>query len=303
MKKLYHYAPMMVLSIFAVLFLLVFEVTFFVSQVLFKPDIYSQVMGKQAVAEAIYEDLDEYFEQFAAPTGIPKEVFTSALDEDELSNGAYALLEDCLEYLTNEDAAEPVVAYDYTELEDSITSYIEEYSEENDIEKDDEYYELIDQTISTAENQIASRLDIIMLHTLCETNVAKSVHKYAGYITAAMVIAGIILAVLIVAMFVINRHHLRDMTYWVGTIMFSSAVVWLIPTVYLDSVGYFDSFFVTTEHIYLTVTGLFDEILSRVIYAQTIVLIIGIALIILTIIIHMLYSEYRKRLRNRHAND
>ena len=303
MKKLYHYPSMFIFSILAVIVLIVFEIVFFVTQTIFDPDIYSESMSKESVSESVYNSLDEYFEQYAAPTRIPKEVFTDSLDEDKLTAAVYSLIDDCLQYLTNSDAPVPEPSYDFTELEESITSYIEEYSEENDIEKDDDYYDLIENTISTAEAQINSKLDVTMLYTLTQSGFATRIHAYTGYIKIALPILAVLLLVIIGIMFIINLHHLRDMPYWIGSILFTSSLIILVPVLYLDKTSYFDNFFISTEYIYNMITGLINTAMSRIITFQTILCIIGVVLIISTLIIQKLYKKYLKLQHQRHRSD
>lgn len=291
---------MLVLSLLTAFVSIVFETTAFISQTLFKPQIYSDTMGKNSISQTIYDELDEYFKQYSAPTGIPAEVFTKSLDKKKLSNAAYALLTDSLNYLTDPDAPKPSVTYDFTQLEADITAYIEDYSEQNEIEKDEEYYSLIDRTISTAEEQIENKLDIMMLHTLSQTSFASTLHKYADLVTVVMTASAILLAVLISLMIFIDRRHPRDFPYWAGSIMFCSSAVILIPAVYLKRSGFFDGFFMRSEHIYRTVTGLFNEILDRVIFSQTVILAVGVFLVILTLVI---YKVYRNHCEKKHFAD
>lgn len=300
MKKLYHYTPMLILSLITAFILMIFEISAFISQTLFKPQIYSDTMGKGSISQTIYDELDEYFKQYSAPTGIPHEVFTKSLDKKKLSNAAYALLTDSLSYLTNPDAPKPQVTYDFTQLESDITEYIENYSEQNEIEKDEEYYSLIDSTITTAKEQIENKLDIMMLYTLSQTGFASKLHKYAGMVNIGMTASAILLAVLLSLMVFIDRHHPRDFPYWTGSIMFCSSAVILVPAIYLKKTRFFDGFFMRSEHIYRTVTGLFSEILDKIIFSQTIILAIGVFLIILTLVIHKLYRNYCKK---RHFAD
>ena len=58
---------------------------------------------------------------------------------------------------------------------------------------------------------------------------------------------------------------------------------------------FFDRFFVKSDYIYRTVTGLCDTALDRIITAQTIALMIGILLILLTLVIHAIYLKYLRR--------
>jgi hypothetical protein len=302
MKKLYHYPSMFILSVVSALVLILFEATLFVSQVLFKENIYSEALGKFDIAGTIYDELDTYFEQLYAPTGIPKEVYMDSIEKSALSQASYTLLTDSLEYLTNPKADKPEIQYDFTQLESDITEYIENYADENGDEKDDDYYSLIDNTISVAESQIQSRLDVMMLYTVSQTGFAEKIHNASGYVNYAMVGVGAVLLILLAVMFAINRHHLRDMTYWIGGIMLSASAVIIAPALYLEKTGYFNKFFMRSNHIYQTVTGFFSVALDKIITAQVALLIIAVVLIVATLGIHSLYVFYLKKKDERHRD-
>ena len=294
MKKLYHYPAMMVLSFFAVIFLMVFEASTFVETVVFKPALYSEAIGRKAVINAVYEDLEVYFTQFSAPTGIPAEVFIDPIKKEELSQSSFELLTDSLEYLTDKNAPKPEIKYDFKPFEDSVVGYIESYSDQNNIEKDEDYYNLIDNTVSTGEGQIRHHLDVMMLYQLSNSRYGGVLHEKSGYIRTVMLGSAGVLVLIALLMFIIDRHHIRDLTYWLGLIVAVSSIVILIPCIYLNKINYFSTFFMRSPHIYLTVTGVFQTMLNMIIYFETIMLIIGLILIVLTIVIHMIYVKYKR---------
>lgn len=283
---------MFILTMLEILALIVFEISAFFSQVVFKTEIYEEVLDKYKVAEAIYEDLDTYFGQFAIPTGIPKEVFTESITVEDINRSLHSMLTGSLKYLTNETAPVPKVTYDFTELENGITKYIEEYSEENGIEKDEEYYNLINKTISTAEKQITDRLDVVMLYKVASSKFAASVHKYPRLVNNIKLASAVAMGVILLLMFFVNRHHPRDMTYWIGTVFFCSGAFLLIPMLYIKKKGYIGSFFMKSEHVYRAVTGLLGSLLDGIIKTQIIMIVVGVLLIICTLIIHVIYKKY-----------
>lgn len=298
-KKLYHYAAMTVLTVFSVMVLLAAEACAFVNYVILDEAIYSEAIGRYGVAEAAYDQLVEYFTQYEAPTGIPAEVFTDAISEEDIIAASYRLTVDSVDYLSGRADSQPEITYDFTELEESVRNYIEEYSEENDIEKDSDYYELIDNTIAVSEAQISGRLDAMMLYTLSTSTAGSSLNGLLPYVKPAMFGLAAVFALLVVLMFIINRNHLRDMPYWCGSIMFCSSAAILIPVIYLKKTAYFDSFIISTEHIYKAITGLANSCLEHIISAQSTVMIIGVVLIVSTLIIHSLYVRYRQKLHER----
>lgn len=295
MKRLYHYPAMIVLALLAALFAVIFEVCTFFSLVLMKPEIYSEAMGSKGVSDAIYEDLNTYFEHYAAPTGIPKEVFTKSLDKSELSKAAYQLLSDSLAYLSDPNAVKPEPQYDFTQLDKDITDYIEANTDHDKVEDKDEYNKLVENTISTAEGQIKSRLDVMMLYTLSKTGFAAKVHTCAGYIRFGAFASAAAAVIFLAAMVIVDRRHPRDLPYWFGCTIFSASTLVLVPSLYLQKVHFFDRFFVKSDYIYRTVTGLCDTALDHIITAQTIALMVGILLILLTLVIHAIYLKYLRR--------
>lgn len=289
----------MILSFFAVIILIVFEAAMFVETVVFKPALYSEAIGRKAVINAVYDDLEIYFTQFSAPTGIPSEVFIDPINKDDISQSAFDLLSDSLAYLTDKNAPKPEIKYDFKPFEDSVVGYIEDYSERNNIEKDEDYYNLIDNTVSTGEGQIRHHLDVMMLYQLSNSKYGEVMHNKSGYIRMIMFGSAGVLALIAILMFVVDRNHIRDLTYWVGMVIAVSAVILLIPCTYLNKINYFSTFFVRSPHIYLTVTGVFQTMLNMIIYFETVMLIIGLILIVLTIVIHMLYVSYRRAKHDR----
>ncbi|MBR1725019.1 MAG: hypothetical protein IJ723_08415, partial [Ruminococcus sp.] len=261
--------------------------------VVFEPDLYSEAIGRKAVINATYEDLTNYFTQFSAPTGIPAEVFNDPITKDDLSAASFQLLKDSLSYLTDKNAPKPEITYDFKPFEDSVVGYIESYSEENDIVKDDDYYNLIDNTVSTGEGQIIHHLDIMLLYDLSNSRYGELLHEKSGYVRTVFFASCIALMILLVVMILVDRRHPRDLPYWAGMIIAVTSLVILIPCYYLNKINYFSTFFIRSRHIYLTVTGVFQTMLNMIIYYETIMLVVGLILIILTIIIHMLYKRYR----------
>ena len=300
MKKLYHYSVMLVLSIFSVLFLIAFEVTAYTQFVLFQPDMYSEAMITGRVDEVIYDDLKDYFTGFSAPTGIPAEIFIAPLNKDDLFDSSYTLTVDSLAYLTGHSTAKPSVNYDFKRMEDYVDAYIEQYSAHNHIPQDENYYKLINNTHATIESQITGQLDVTMLYSLTKSGYSENLRSYAGYVKYGVIISGVLLALLLMMIVVIDRKHPRDLPYWFGVILVGSSAILLAPALYLDKINYFDRFFMRSNNVYKTVTSICRVVLERVINAQTLALIFGIMLIILTVVIHMIYLNYLKK-KQRHG--
>ncbi len=304
MKKLYHFQPMILLSLLVSIAVILFEACIFINGTLLDTDIYSRAMNEKKVTDAMYDELAEYFKSLSNATGIPAEVFTDPLDKEELYTTSFKLLQESINYITDENSPAPSINFDYSKVEKSITDYIEKHAEENNIEKNDEYHKLLNNTIKTAKEQIESRFDVMMLYTLSKQSPAEWLHEHSGIFKIGTFVFIAIAVILVALMLFLDRHHPRDYPYWAGLILAVSSGFWLIPAVYLKSTNYFDAFFIRNEYIYKSVTGLFDLTLDHLIKLHAVLLIIGVVLIISTLVIHYSYIHYlKKQYHKTHDND
>ena len=304
MKKLYHFTPMVILSLFASIFVILGEACIFLHGTMLDPDIYYEAMNEKNVSQAMYDELATYFVSLSNASGIPVEVFTDPLDKDELYTAAFKLLQESINYLKDENAPLPSVNYDYSKLENSITEYVEKHAKEHNIEMNAEYKKLLKNTIDTAKEQVQDRFDTMMLYTMSKTSFAEKLHKHSGLLGIGRFVFMGLAVILVAFMVVIDRHHPRDYPYWAGLIMMVSSGFWLIPSIYLKATDYFSAFFIQNEYIKRTVTGMFEIALDRTIRLHLILLIIGVVLIISTLIIHYGYIHYlKKQHRKNHGND
>ncbi len=296
MKKLYHYPSMLILSLLCVIALIVLQLSYFATQVLFKPQIYTEAIIKSRTAELICQDLDTYFGYLSTPTNIPKNVFTDPIKTEDISAAVNQLVEDSLAYITDSSAPKPQIKYDYAPLEKSITDYIDKYAaEHDDIEKDEEYDKFVRNTIDTAKEQVESRMDAILLYKIASTGYVDKLHKAADMLHTVLIASGGILLLLIIIMCIINRHHPRDMTYWYGSILFTASATLLIPLIYMKKVKFFDGFIIRSDYTYKAVTRLLNSLLDRALNFELILFVAGVLLIITTIVVHMIYIAIRRR--------
>ena len=304
MKKLYHFVPMLILSLFAVIFVILAEACIFVDSTLLDSDIYMQAMNEKNVTQSMYDELCVYFESLSHATGIPTNVYTDPLDKEELYTTSFKLLQESINYLKDKNAPKPSVNYDYSKVEKSITEYIVKHAEENNITIDKEYRKLIENTVNTAKTQIESRFDVMMLYTLSKTSGAEVLHNNSWLIGIGSLVFIGLAVILLVFMVIIDRHHPRDFPYWAGLIMAVSGGFWLVPAMYLKFSDFFGTFAIRNEYIYNTVTGMFGIALDHIIRLQMIIAIIGLVLIISTQIIHLVYLHYLKnRYKKTHGDD
>lgn len=292
MKRLYHYGPMLTLAIFATIAAVIMQLLIFCDTMIFNTDYYVWTISKSGADTALYNELDEYFGQYSNPTSIPKEVYTKSLDQKKVSATAKKLVRSSLEYMFGRSLSKPVVDYDFTDFEVDVIDYVEKYSEANNIEKDQEYYSLIDNTLDNAEKKVVSSFDILMVKKLADSHYSSIFKKIVPEMGMAMGICLFLLLSLLGLMWYIDRHHPFDLPYWIGTILFCSSLLFLIPSLYLRFSGYFDGLFMEDPSIYYAITGAIYGVTDRLIIVNCILLALGLVFIIFAQIIHVFRVRY-----------
>lgn len=288
MKKLHNYPSMLGFSALACILMIAAQLSMICRSTLLKPEFYMENIKQSKADEAVYNELDAFFTQLQSPTDIPKEVFTKSMTMDNVSGSTRQLAKSSILYITGKSASKPEVVYDFEELEGDITQYIESYSDENGIEKDDEYYKLINKTIETCETRIKAKLDVMMLKKFSETPAVNGIRKLAPCINIAIVMTVIFILAVILAMYITDKHHPFDLLYWVGCSIFASSMVMLVPSFYLKHTGFFDGFFVENESIYRAMTGMLYSITDKIYSVNLVLAAAGIVMMTATQIIYMI---------------
>ncbi|MBR1863127.1 MAG: hypothetical protein IJ806_03445 [Ruminococcus sp.] len=297
MKKLYNYPAMLIICVLACISVVVGEVCILAKAMVLNPDYYLWVIDKKNVTDVLYNELDEAYEQLSVPTYIPKEVYMNSITREQLSATTRSVARSSMQYILGWTNDKPVIDYDFTQMENDITDYIETYSEANSIEKDDVYYETVENTIEVAREKLEPRLDVLLLKKISESRFTNQVRKYSPLVSAILSIAAVVTAVLLIFMVIINRRHIIDIIYWVGTILFVSGGLLLIPSLYLSLTNYFDGFILSDPTIYAAMTGALYGIVDRMVMVNIIMCCAGVVFIIFAQIAHSIRKSEIKRRR------
>ena len=295
MKRLYHYTPMLIISMITTVVMIIAELLAFCNTMVCDTDYYVWVISDSGADEALYNELDEYFTQLPNATDIPKEVYTKSLDKKKVSSSAKQLVKASMDYTFGKSNKKPEVKYDYTQYEIDVTEYIETYSEANNIEKDSEYYSLIDNTLYVTERKIDSSLDVLMAKKIADSSLPSITRRLVPSLSIFMGISVVLLLMLVGLMCYVDREHLFDVPYWVGSVMFCGSALLLVPTAYCRMTGYFDGLFLENESIYYAITGAIYGITDRVMLVNAGIFALGILLIIFTQVIHLFRVREAKR--------
>ncbi len=280
MKITEKYVLNLILSIILIFSLLGGGAAVFAKQYLLSSDTFIAVSDKKEIPQKAYDEINDYFTKSEAYSGIPADVYMSAVTVDDLK----LLIDDKIINLFDDIcsiATDRVEIYDFAELEQNITDYFDEFAKENNVEVNDEYTAQLQKTIDTAKSEIMNITDIYMINLIDETGVISKVRNLYKYIDPVIYacIGLAILCVILIAVF--SRKRVGNIFYWISTSVICMAVLGLIPTLYLKFSGITDRLIVRNECVYAAFIGLFADIISTLIFAEIIILALGAVLLII----------------------
>ncbi|MBR5722809.1 MAG: hypothetical protein IKX57_04205 [Oscillospiraceae bacterium] len=212
------------------------------------------VVTEQQLANKVSNTLQTEFKAAESASGIPASVYADAITPDKLEPMIADGISNGFAYLRG-DTAKLEIRHDFSELDDQITAFFEDYAAKHNVIKDDTYHEAVKTAKANAAERILSACDVFRFQSLADTGVLKTARTYipwAGYAVAAA-FGTVILFILL--LFFANHREPETGFYWIGTGALIASVLLLIPALWLKHTRWFDRFAVKTDHTFAAVTG------------------------------------------------
>lgn len=212
------------------------------------------VISEQNLAARVHNALETAARQQESTTGIPADVYKSAISEEQLAPIIRDTVTNGFAYLRG-DTASLGVQPDFSDLESQIRGFFESYADEQHIEKNETFEKAIRETADAAEANILAACDVFRFGSLNEAGIVKQAKVYvpwAGAVSLALIAAVIFFAVIL---FFVNLHAWGDGFYWCGTAALIASLLLLIPSVWLQQTRWFDRFAVKTDQTFAAVTN------------------------------------------------
>ncbi len=254
-KKLYKYLPNFIFTVVVAFWIVI---TIFVnsfSYVFLDPNKYTDLMSKYEVDKLVYSEINDYFDRQSAYTGISAEVFTSSLNNVEVSAAVFAYVDSTFDYMKNSTDVFPEFSYDFTSMEINVTQAYVDWAQENDIEQDEQFKSGVDTTIANVKNVVLTKLDIMMLsHLNGENGISTKIRRVYPNLTLIRLATVAVLLILIVIYNFINKKHKSTIVYWFATSIFCSGLMFVVPCAILKHTKYFDGLILKYDAIYKSLT-------------------------------------------------
>lgn len=174
---------------------------------------------------------------------------------------------------------------DCSASEENITEYFETYAHEEHVIKGETYENKLAESIDYAQKTALNEADIYSLNVMKRAGILNKLSSYAELVRKYKYACFGVLAVLFVIMIILKRF-----TYWIGTSLFSSGMLLLIPSVIIKAENMIQKFSLKDFTTYTLVTGTLNFLNDIVLVTGCILLGVGILLIV----VHCIFSRHKE---------
>lgn len=238
------------------------------------------------ISAIAYKELNKFFTEQYAETGIPADVYMSNIDEEYLQSVINDKIDFGFTALNDGDISGFAGIPNNEKLENGITEFYKSYAENNGYiikDENDPFYEKLALTKKKAYQAVEQYCDVFKFNALVKHGVIgkiKPIYNALSTITVACFGAS---AFLILLLLLCNFKGIRDSLYWIGTASLSAGTLGCIPCVYLLNTDFFASFTIKQAQIYTAYTSAMKN-------ATEIFLTISITLIAVAVGFYIIYG-------------
>lgn len=284
MKKTSSYLLSLITSVFLV-FMLTASSFVLLIDINASPKNLKDLAVKNELSSKIYDDINKYYSEKYNTSGIPADVYMSALSETYINSFVNAYIDSAFDSLENNKKM--VVNYpENKKLEENIDAFFNNFAEENNYQKDDKFELKLRNTKENCYSAIGSYCDVYKFSAMNDHGILPKLAKlYSRRVvcTAAVLITTFILILLLIAF---NHKKKITVMYWCGVSAFVSSMIGGLPSIYLNFTKYYDSFSIKQAPVFTAFTSAMYKFTEAFIATNIAYFAISISLIVTYGIIH-----------------
>lgn len=282
MKHMEKYIPNLLLTMILVFALIGAEGIMFAKNHLMQSQPYIETVETNDIALKSMNAIEKYFKDSENYSGIPADVYMSAITEDDIKRMIEMKINNTFDYINGSASEYKEIKFDFSALEKSLSDYFAEFAEKNNVEIDDAYNQQLQKTIDTAESEILNFTDVYMMKMVEKTGAFSKLNKIYGFINPLIYISVGLTAIFIIIIIIMSR---KNFFYWISSAILCSSAISLIPCLYFKLSGYLDKLVIRNDYIYTAVTGMLNGTVNKYIALQVGLFAVGIILMAIYIII------------------
>lgn len=215
------------------------------------------ITEEKDISGIVRNELNKYFTEKYAETGIPAELYMNHIDEDYLQSVINNRIDYGFTALSGGNTSEFAEIPQNTALDESIKAYFEEYAESSGYEikdENDKYYKKLADAKKKAYSAIEEYSDVYKFNALVKHGVIKKVKPVYLKLSMITIICLGASAFFGLLLLICSFKRTRDALYWIGTAALSAGVLGSIPCLYLLNTDYFSAFSIKQAQIYTSYT-------------------------------------------------
>ncbi len=286
MKITEKYVLNLILSILLIFSFIGAGVTAFAKYDLLTAESFIENSEENNVPKMAYDEINDYFTKSTAYSGIPAEVYVSAITEEDINNLIDAKTQGLFDYINGGNVKTYLdTEFDFSVLEASITSYFEEFAKENNVEVDDAYNAQLQKTIDTAISEIHEFSDVYMTKLIDSTGIVEKIRRNLDLINIGMYGCIGLAVVCVIIMFIASRKNIAGFLYWISVSAICASAIGLVPTLYLKLSGIINQFVIGNKTVYTAYTGFMNNCIDKLLTTEIIALAVAVVILVAGILI------------------
>ncbi len=278
MKKISTYIPSLIAAVLLV-FCFLGGSAAMIADVYLTEDKTSAFAEKEKLGDKSMAAIEKYYKERAASTGIPASVFVDNISSDYVSSVIEEYISATYKALDNGGKFNPEVPVN-PQLESAIDKFFNDYADEIGYEKDEKFIKKLDATKKNAYKTVGDCCDIFKVDSMNSHGLLKKLSRLYSkrYKLTAFVFGS--MAILITLLFIIHRKYKREVLYWCGVPVLLAGIIGLIPSAYLISAEYYDSFTIKQPQVFRAYTRAMYKLTESFAAVSTALIVTGVCLIV-----------------------
>lgn len=245
----------------------------------------NDLASRQKLDQKIYTEIEKYYKDKYNTTGIPADVYMSAINNSYIRSCEEAYINAAFDALESRSKINMSLPKN-KQLENNIEVFFNDFAEKNGYEKDDKFELKLRKSKESAYASIGSYCDVYKFAAMDNHGVLSKLSKIYSYrilMTAAVLSANVILILLLIF---VNRKKKIVTMYWCGICSLIAGVLGSCPSIYLLTTRFYDSFSIKQAAVFTAFTSMMYRYTEAFMAVHIALAVIGITLIVIYGIIH-----------------
>lgn len=284
MKKATTYLPSLIISLLLV-FAVIAGSAITLVDINFTGKKLKKLAEKNKLEAKIYTEIEKHYSDKYNTTGVPAEVYMTAVDEEYIRSCEAAYIDAAFAALEKGSKMSAAAPRNQA-LEDSIDGFFNDFADKNGYTKDESFEKKLSATKDSAYSAVGSFCDVYKFSAMNEHGVLSKLSQVYSkrFIMTAAALVGVVILILLLTL--VNRKKKIIAMYWCGASALIAGIMGSVPCIYLLVTKYFDSFSIKQAPVFTAFTSAMYRYTEAFIAVQIAFIVIGISLLVTYGVIH-----------------